>query len=190
MNRIIRILLLGIAGWLYFQFIFRSDHKLSSVTLIVVGALLLMGMESIKRKKDKVFKVQSDAKAIAEMSKENFVVYMAELFKRLDYFVEPVNSDKKKGTDLIIRKGTQVICVRCEVGRVESLAPLQEFYGSLRQYPSKKSLVVCNDYFGDEAIVFAKLNKIQVLDKRQLVKMITQVLDQTNVEELLETQEI
>ncbi|MGL5676996.1 MAG: restriction endonuclease [Cellulosilyticaceae bacterium] len=190
MNKVLRIVILIIAAALYVQLIRGVGEPDSAIGVIIVVALLLMGMESVKRKKDANFRVQCESFDVNEMDKETFVAYIAELFKKMAYYVEPIKPEKKQGADLLLRKGKQRIAVRCEVGDVETLLPLQELYGGMAYCKSNKALVVCNKYFSDEVMKFAKLNKVQLIDKQQVISMINQVIAHEKKEDALEVQEI
>lgn len=181
MNKITRIVLLIIAALLYWRIIFRASSVGSSVGLILLAAILLAGMESMKRKRDKIFILQSDVKELSDMNRESFAEYMAELFKRLQYYVEPIRSDKGKGSDFILRKGKQVICVRCEVESPDSLISLQELGDSVSYYRTNKSMLIANGHFNEEARSFAKQNNIQLIDRDHLVNMMNQVINQTKI---------
>ena len=100
---------------------------------------------------------------------------MAELFKRLHYYVDPIKTNENKGLDLVIRKGKQVICVRCETSSPENLYPLQALYGSINYYRGNQSMVVANGVFDEECRIFARHNQIKLIDRNQLISMIRQV---------------
>ena len=185
----IRIFLLILAGVLYVSVIGRSATMFSAIGLILLMALLLMGMESVKRKKDKNFTIQSEMTQVSEMDRDKLILYTAQLFKRLGYYISPIPKDKDKGADLIIRKGTQVICVRCEAGAQEDILPIQKIYGSMRCYKAKKCLLVTTGYISEDVKDYAKCNHVQMIDRDHLLTMIRQVVKKEQEEsEDLETQ--
>ena len=177
MDKLIRMMLLALALGMYFLFIFKSDNIVMAIIKIMIVALLLFGMEAIRRDRDKVFIIHSDITRLKNMKNEEFVEYIAQLYKKLGYYIDPIKKEKDLGCDLIIRKNRDVICVKCmSEGEEIDLKPLQEVYGSKNLYRANKSLVVTPNTYTDKALQFAKANHITLVDQLELIKLITKAV--------------
>lgn len=177
MDKLIRMMLLTLALGMYFLFIFKSDNIVMAIIKIMIVALLLFGMEAIRRDRDKVFIIHSDITRLKNMKNEEFVEYIAQLYKKLGYYIDPIKKEKDLGCDLIIRKNRDVICVKCmSEGEEIDLKPLQEVYGSKNLYRANKSLVVTPNTYTDKALQFAKANHITLVDQLELIKLITKAV--------------
>lgn len=177
MDKLIRIVLLTLALGMYFLFIFKSDNIVMAVIKIMIVALLLFGMEAIRRDREKVFLIHSDVTRLKSMKNDEFIEYVAQLYKKLGYYIDPIKKEKDLGCDLIIRKNRDVICVKCisEVEQV-SLEPLQEVYGSKNLYRANKSLVITPNGYTEKAKQFAKANHMVLVDQLELIKLITKAI--------------
>lgn len=176
MDKLIRMVLLTLALGMYFLFIFKSDNIVMAIIKIMIVALLLFGMEAIRRDRDKVFIIHSDITRLKNMKNEEFVEYVAQLYKKLGYYIDPIKKEKDLGCDLIIRKNRDVICVKCMSEGEIDLKPLQEVYGSKNLYRANKSLVVTPNTYTDKALQFAKANHIALVDQLELIKLITKAI--------------
>lgn len=186
MNKIVRVAVFLLAGYMYFEMIDHTKSLMSAIGSILLVATLLISMEMVRRKRDHIFTIKSEVKEIDEMKREDFIQYIAELFKRLGYYVRPIQWDKGKGTDLLIRKGTQIICVKCGIAGESKRSLLEQLYGSMNFYHTDKSLFITNQYMDEDERDFAKANKIKIIDRDQLVNMIGQVVkkDKLKIAEL------
>lgn len=184
MNKLIRIILLTVALGMYFVFIFKSDNIVIAIIKIIVVALLLFGMEAIRRDREKVFLIHSDITRLKNMKNDEFIEYVAQLYKKLGYYIDPIKKEKDLGCDLIIRKNRDVICVKCisEVEQV-SLEPLQAVYGSKNLYRANKSLVITPNGYTERAKQFARANHMMLVDQLELIKLITKAIG-SKVDEL------
>ncbi len=174
-HKLIRAGLMLCALSLYFTFIFTKGDIASTIGFILMVALLLMSMEGVKRKRDMHFTMQSQIEQIDRMEEEAFVYYVAELFKRMGYYIKSVK-DKREGTDFMIRKGTHTICVRCGIKGMDSLMLLREVYGSKNYYKANKCLLVVNGVLDEKAKTFAEANHVQTIDRAKLIQTIAQVV--------------
>lgn len=179
MKRWIKICLFASALLLYFWFILRSDNIISAITKILIVALLLLGMESIRRDKEKTFLMCSDINQVKKMEQDEFVAYTASLYKRLGYFIDLLKSKDELGCDIIARKKQDVICIKCIVGTDEiDILPLQQVYGSMNLYKANKCILITAGTYSEKAKQFAKANHVELIDQQRLLKIIMKVTNE------------
>ncbi|MBC8580033.1 restriction endonuclease [Zhenhengia yiwuensis] len=177
MDKFIRVILFTIALGMYFLFILKSDNIVIAVTKIMIVALLLLGMEAIRRDREKVFLIHSDITRLKNMKNSEFMEYVAQLYKKLGYYIDPIKKDKDLGCDLIVRKNRDVICIKCISEEAEvNLEPLQAAYGSKNLYRANKSLVITPNGYTDKAKQFARANHMILVDQMELIKLITKAI--------------
>lgn len=183
MNKCIRIILFVIALGLYFGLVLKSDNIVMALTKIIMVALLLLGMEAIRRDREKVFAIHSDIGKLKAMKNSELIEYVAQLYKKLGYYIDPIKKEKDLGCDLIARRNHDVICMRCISEQTEiDLLPLQELYGSKNLYKANKTLLITPNDYTDRAKQFAKANHIVLIDQMELIKLISKALGSKAVE--------
>lgn len=178
----IKFSLLTVALILYFWFIVNSVNIIGAITKILIVALLLLGMENVRRDKEKIFILHSDIEQLKKMEQGEFVEYVANLYKSLGYFIDLLKSKDDLGCDIIARKKQDVICIKCVSGEKEvDLLPLQQVHGSLNLYKANKALLITTGSYTDKAKQFAKANHIEIIGQDKLIKQIAKVINQKTV---------
>lgn len=175
----IKISLFASALLLYFWFILRSSNIISALTKILIVALLLLGMESVRRDREKTFLMCSDINQIKKMEQDEFVAYTANLYKRLGYFIDLLKSKDELGCDIIARKKQDIICIKCVSGAEEiGILPLQQVYGSMNLYKANKCMLITTSTYSEKAKQFAKANHVNLIDQQELLKKIMKVTNE------------
>ncbi|WP_053982418.1 restriction endonuclease [Niameybacter massiliensis] len=175
----IKISLFASALLLYFWFILRSSNIISALTKILIVALLLLGMESVRRDREKTFLMCSDINQIKKMEQDEFVAYTANLYKRLGYFIDLLKSKDELGCDIIARKKQDIICIKCVSGAEEiGILPLQQVYGSMNLYKANKCMLITTGTYNEKAKQFAKANHVNLIDQQELLKKIMKVTNE------------
>lgn len=175
----IKISLFASALLLYFWFILRSSNIISALTKILIVALLLLGMESVRRDREKTFLMCSDINQIKKMEQDEFVAYTANLYKRLGYFIDLLKSKDELGCDIIVRKKQDIICIKCVSGAEEiGILPLQQVYGSMNLYKANKCMLITTGTYSEKAKQFAKANHVNLIDQQELLKKIMKVTNE------------
>lgn len=175
----IKISLFASALLLYFWFILRSSNIISALTKILIVALLLLGMESVRRDREKTFLMCSDINQIKKMEQDEFVAYTANLYKRLGYFIDLLKSKDELGCDIIARKKQDIICIKCVSGTEEiGILPLQQVYGSMNLYKANKCMLITTSTYSEKAKQFAKANHVNLIDQQELLKKIMKVTNE------------
>ncbi|MDA3730543.1 restriction endonuclease [Niameybacter massiliensis] len=175
----IKISLFVSALLLYFWFILRSSNIISALTKILIVALLLLGMESVRRDREKTFLMCSDINQIKKMEQDEFVAYTANLYKRLGYFIDLLKSKDELGCDIIAREKQDIICIKCVSGAEEiGILPLQQVYGSMNLYKANKCMLITTSTYSEKAKQFAKANHVNLIDQQELLKKIMKVTNE------------
>lgn len=167
---------------LYFWFVLSSQNMSGAITKILIVALLLLGMETSRRDREKVFVLHSNVEQLKNMETREFVEYVAQLYKRLGYFIDLLKSKEDLGCDLIARKKRDVICIKCISGEEEvDLLPLQEVYGSLNLYRANKGMIVTTGTYTERAKQFARGNKLELVGQERLIRQIAKVINEKEI---------
>lgn len=182
MNRLIRVMILIAAIIAYFALIMNSSDPITAMGKVLLVALLLMSMESIRRKRDKAFKLRSDMEKVDAMNHMEFMQYLAELYKRLGYYTAPISKEVGESCDFMIREGKVSIAVKClteetEVGK----HPLEHLCANMKVCGAKQGLVITNRVFDEQARIYAQHNKIKLVDRNGLISMIQKAINQKTI---------
>ncbi|MGL4345044.1 MAG: restriction endonuclease [Cellulosilyticaceae bacterium] len=176
-HKIIRTLLLIGAIVLGYGLVMRSQSPMESIGMIVLVALLLLSMENIKRKRAKIFETHSSLECIDEMSAVDFVAYIADLYKRIGYYIQGIKSEEDMGCDLIVSKQKEKIAIYCE-NQLDILSKdaVQKVYGSMNHYHCKQGMIITNKCLDEDAMTLARDNHIKVVQRQQLMNLVAQVI--------------
>ncbi|MGL4362481.1 MAG: restriction endonuclease [Cellulosilyticaceae bacterium] len=190
-NFCVRGILLMIGIGLYVRMIANARSTMVGIGLILLVATMMISMESIKKKKDYIFEINSTEEKIKHMSEKEFKQYIAGLYKRLGYYVEFPNKKLAKMVDFIIRSKTTTIALKCEVNQEDGLDSIKELSDSMKEYRIKQGIFICNTNYTQEMKKYAEQNKIELIGNEELVKLVEKVV-RRNVKskQKLDTQEV
>lgn len=112
-------------------------------------------------------------KDIDHMSGYEFEAFLEKLFKKMGYRVETTKLTGDQGADLVVEKLGERIAVQAKnhVRKVSNSA-IQEAVASVKHYECDAGMVVANSLFTKSAVELAKSNKIKLIDKPELGKLI------------------
>ena len=104
-----------------------------------------------------------------------FEKFLGQLFEKMGFMVSVTKASGDQGTDLIIRKKSEIISVQAKrySSKVTNTA-VQEVVGSLKFYNATKGMVVTTDDFTKSAQELAKSNNVELINGKKLDQMIQQ----------------
>lgn len=110
------------------------------------------------------------------MSGAEFEEFVAKIFTQMGYITEVTKLSGDYGVDVIAEKdGSKIgIQAKCYSGSVSNSA-IQEIVAGIKYYNCQKGLVVTNSKFTKAAIELAKINNIQLWDRKVLEEKILEV---------------
>lgn len=110
------------------------------------------------------------------MSGEEFEVFVAEIFSKMGYIVNVTKVSRDFGVDVIAEKdGTKIgIQAKCYSNPVSNSA-IQEIVAGMKYYDCQKGIVVTNSIFTKAAIDLARINSIQLWDRKKLEEKIAEI---------------
>lgn len=152
-------------------------------TAFLSGAIVSL----IKRKKrkslfEKVSATSSDG-ALNNISWEEFEILVGEAFRRKGYSIsETGGGGADGGIDLVIAKDSKVYLVQCKQWKTQMVGvkPVRELAGLVAAKKVAGGLLVTSGSYTSEARAFANESGIQLIDGKQLYKLIKNI----NVQEL------
>lgn len=133
---------------------------------------LLMGQEVSDVDCSKFYSI----KDIDLMNGFEFEAFLTKLFDGLGYIVSLNSKTNDQGVDLILKKGTDVIAVQAKrYNGVVSNAAIQQVVAGATYYNCNKMMVVTNSYFTNPAINLASVNKVELWDREELIRVLNKV---------------
>ncbi|OKL36345.1 restriction endonuclease [Domibacillus mangrovi] len=162
-------LLFLIAASVYFQ-----TNSLESVFTAVITAgaiLLLIPLLITYRRKQKL--LRAGIADVDQMDGLQFEAYLQQLFKALGYTVTLTPPSGDYGADLILKKQGETIAVQAK--RYKSnvgIKAVQEVKAAEMHYNASASWVVTNSYFTDAAVNLAKSNRVTLVNRDELIRLI------------------
>jgi restriction system protein len=117
--------------------------------------------------------IPTDLYDIDRMDGLEFEKVLKPLFERQGYLAEVTQGSGDYGADLILRKGTKKYVVQAK--RYSSnigVSAVQQVVGAIKYYKASGAIVVTNQYFTQAAVNLAKSNRVKLIDREELAKMI------------------
>ncbi|MDD3159987.1 MAG: restriction endonuclease [Candidatus ainarchaeum sp.] len=112
-----------------------------------------------------------------ELNGYDFERILKELFIKMNYTVEQTKLSNDQGADLIAIKFGEKFVIQAKryQGKVSNKA-IQEVVASKKFYGADEGIVITTNYFTKSAIQLADANKIELIDRRKLKKLIDKYL--------------
>ncbi len=111
---------------------------------------------------------------IDKMNGNEFESFLGLIFKRNGYQVKQTGSPSGDyGADLIITKDGISVAVQAKRhNSVIGVDAVREVLGSIKMYNCSTGIVVTNNYFTSQSKILAKINNIELWDRKVLTQMI------------------
>jgi restriction system protein len=137
--------------------------------LVLIGRLVFYLLEQQKLAKSGIVDID-------KMDGKTFEKYLKVFFEKLGYQVEQTSYIRDYGTDLVatnngIRTVIQAKRYKSKVG----IKSVQEAVASKGYYKCDKAMVVTNSSFTNQARTLASRNKVELWDRKILVKNLLQI---------------
>ena len=112
-----------------------------------------------------------DISEIDTLNGIEFESFLKELFTKMGFHVENIQSSHDQGADLLLSRPGERIAVQAKryEEKVTNQA-IQEVVASLQYYKADKGWVVTTSTFTQSAIELAKANNIELIDRNRLEK--------------------
>jgi len=137
--------------------------------LVLIGRLVFYFLEQRRL-------AQSGVADIDKMDGKTFEKYLKVLFEKLGYKVERTKYIGDYGADLVATKnGVRMVIQAKRYKKKVGIKAVQEAVASKGYYNCDKAMVVTNSYFTNQAKTLASRNKVELWDRKLLVKNLLQV---------------
>ena len=136
--------------------------------------LLIVVIVKITRRFNRIYKMnKAGLPEIDKMSGEDFEIFLEQLFKKHSYKVERVGRMADYGGDLIIEKNNIKTAVQAKRwNNPVNVKAIQEINTAKAHYDAIKAMVVTNSRFTSNAILLAKENQVELVDRKKLAALI------------------
>ncbi|MBY0120924.1 restriction endonuclease [Bacillus sp. S/N-304-OC-R1] len=162
------LILLALATYLYT----KSIGITILVTFITIGLIIAFTINRVMKRK-KILR-NSGIFEIDKMDGIQFEHYLKELFINQGYKVEVTSASGDFGADLILKKDNNKIVVQAKrFSKSVGVKAIQEVKASQNYYNANESWVVTNNYFTSPAEKLALSNNVKLIDREELIKLIT-----------------
>ena len=142
--------------------------------LVVIGKLVFYFLEQRKLR-------WSGIADIDKMDGKTFEKYLKVFFEKLGYKVERTKYIGDYGADLVAtNNGVRVVIQAKRYKNKVGIKAVQEAVASKGYYNCDKAMVVTNSYFTNQAKTLASRNKVELWDRKILVKNLLQIKEDEN----------
>ncbi len=137
--------------------------------LVLIGRLVFYLLEQQKLAKSGIAEID-------KMNGKTFEKYLKVFFEKLGYKVERTKYVGDYGADLIAtNNGVKTVIQAKRYKSKVGIKAVQEAVASKGYYQCDKAMVVTNSYFTNQAKTLAARNKVQLWDRKMLVKNLVTV---------------
>ena len=181
------ILMLIIAIVIYIK---TKNAKLTMIIVIAVFVVLMIIYAEILIHIKRKF-LEAGIDKIDKFEGEEFEKLLFYYYKELGYKVKLTPQTNDFGADLILRKNGEVTVVQAK--RYKSsvgIKAVQEVIGAKAYYKAHKCVVATNSYFTKSAIDLAEANCVELINRKDLFKMMKEVKENNNINNYEKVSEI
>lgn len=140
-------------------------------------ALFLCTIVVHKKRKRQRDLVNSNINEIDLMSGIQFEEYLSLLFKEIGYKVEHTPASGDYGADLILKKRGRKIAVQAKRYKNSvGISAVQQIIGAKNYYKADETWVVTNSYYSKPALKLGAVNKVNLIDRNQLIRLATRYI--------------
>jgi len=130
---------------------------------------------------------RSGVNEIDKMDGKTFEKYLEVLFNKLGYKVERTRYIGDYGADLVVKKeGIKTVIQAKRYKNKVNIKAIQEAVAAMGHYQCEKAMVVTNSFYTKQAIELARSNRVELWDRKHLVKALLSIKGkpeaQTNLE--------
>lgn len=171
-----------------YSFLKYNNYKVGIIVFVVVFTVITIVKTSIHQyKKNKIQKkyIKSGIGLVDKMTGEEFEDFLLAHFIRLGYKGNTTSKTNDYGADLILKKDGQTIVVQAKrwINKV-GIEAIQQVIGAREYYKANKCIVICNNYYTQNAINLAESSSVEIWDRKKLLD----VMSNANGKEILEEQ--
>ncbi len=167
----------------YVQFLIRL---LKEKNIIFEKRRLILGIEKAAKSREvnifeKSLLETNNKKIIIEeidnMNGYQFESFLKQLFDKMGYAVKSTKLSRDQGADIIAEKlNTRYLIQAKRYNEKVNNKSVQEISAALKHYNADKGIVITNNYFTESAKELAKSNRIELIDRNKLKKLIIDYL--------------
>ena len=141
----------------------------------------------LQHKKNKLVDSQTSIDTIRQLSWKEFELLLSEAFRRQGYAIqENLKGGPDGGVDLVLSKDGLRTLVQCKHWKHSKVgvSVIRELYGVVTAAGADRGIVVCSGDYTQEAQDFARQTGIQLVGENDLLKMLSGVQAQPQIETL------
>lgn len=143
--------------------------------IIVVGKIIFYLWEKQRLAKSGIADIDS-------MDGKTFEKYLEVLFERLGYKVERTRYIGDYGADLVTEKNSVKTVIQAKRYKNNiGIKAIQEAVAAKGYYSCDKTMVVTNSYFTNQAKELAVKNKVELWDRKDLVKKLLKIKEEGEI---------
>lgn len=160
-----------------FFIVFLLTHSLVNTLwiMLLLGIIFFTFVYLRDLRKRKILK-NSGIHDIDTMDGIQFEHYLKELYKAQGYKGDVTTARGDFGADLILKKeGKKIVIQAKRYKNNVGVKAIQEVKASQSHYKAEEAWVVTNSHFTKQAIELARSNSVTLIDREQLIKMITHI---------------
>lgn len=143
----------------------------------VIGGLVSLLKQSRREKLYDYTSKGTDRSVLETMTWRQFEILVSEAFRRQGYSVQETAAWADGGVDLVINKEGETYLVQCKQWKTSKVgvAKVRELYGVVASQGAAGGIFVVSGVYTQEAVDFAKANRIRLIDGTELHAMIRNV---------------
>ena len=156
--------------------VWDSTKSLGLSTLAFFAPLLLyLIVKGIQRYQRRKVLLESGIHVIDTMSGEEFEELLLTHYINLGYTGKLTPETGDYGADLVLEKDNQRIVVQAKRWKsVVGIEAVQQIIGAIKYYGAAKGMVITNSVFTENACELARVNSIELIDRKGLIEIMRQ----------------
>ncbi|MFD2444095.1 restriction endonuclease [Bacillus sp. CGMCC 1.16607] len=148
----------------------------TSITIGIIGFIFSITYLIIRKKKFNEKVRKSKIQDVDTMTGVQFEYFLKLIFSQKGYKVQTTKVTGDYGADLVMTTGDKRIVVQAKrYSKRVGIKAIQEVVSSIAFYKASEGWAITNNEFTDAAVQLAKANGIKLIERNELINMISQL---------------
>jgi restriction system protein len=160
----------------------------TSVTIGIIGFILSIAYLIYRKMKYNEKLKKSKIQDVDSMTGVQFEYFLKLIFSQKGYKVQTTKVTGDYGADLVMTSGDKKIVVQAKrYSKRVGIKAIQEVVSSIAYYKATEGWAVTNNEFTDAAVQLAKANGIKLIERNELIDMISQLDEKQTTDSVQQT---
>lgn len=147
-------------------------------TMLLLMLLIYFFLFALRRSSRKKMSKSFNFESIDTMDGFLFENLVTQLYRKIGYQAATTKPSGDYGADVIAENEKERLCIQCKRwNSAVGIEAVQQVIGAIKMYDAQRGIVLTNNYFTAAAKELARVNDVELIDRRGLCDLLNKVRD-------------